>query len=351
MSWFISLLVLSLLIFFHELGHYIAARMMGVHVEVFSIGFGKKIYSFRWLNTQWAIAMIPLGGYVKMKGQEDLDPLARDNSPDSYNTKTPLARIFILVAGPAANFILAFFLYFTIAIGSPQVLSPIVGEVLKESPAFKAGLESKDRVISINDKEITTWKELSENIKDATGSIEMIVERKNVLKRIVITPELKESENIFKEKIQRKMIGISASGDTHNLELTFLEYFTYAYDQTYEASKMIFTGLEKLISGVVPASELGGAISIVQVTAQASADGWMSVLFFAALISVNLGVLNLLPIPALDGGHIMFNLYEMITKRVPSEAMLIRLTVAGWVVLLGLMSLGLYNDINRLLGS
>ena len=113
---------------------------------------------------------------------------------------------------------------------------------------------------------------------------------------------------------------------------------------------MIFTGVKKLLFGEVPAKDLGGVISIVKLTSDASEAGWMSVLFFAALISVNLGVLNLLPIPALDGGHIMFNLYELITKHAPSEAILIKLTMAGWVILLSLMGLGVYNDITRLLG-
>jgi regulator of sigma E protease len=124
----------------------------------------------------------------------------------------------------------------------------------------------------------------------------------------------------------------------------------YAWDKTVWASGLIFGGVQRLISGAVPAKELGGVISIVKITADASAQGWMPVLFFAALISVNLGVLNLLPIPALDGGHIVFNLYEMIFRRPPTEEMLVRLTVGGWAILIGLMFLGIYNDVTRLIG-
>jgi regulator of sigma E protease len=155
---------------------------------------------------------------------------------------------------------------------------------------------------------------------------------------------------MFNEIIQKKMIGIAAAGVSHKLELSTFETLSYATEQTVFASTMIFTGLKKLIVGEVPAKELGGVISIVKLTSDATAMGWMSVLFFAALISVNLGVLNLLPIPALDGGHIMFNLYELIFRREASEAIVIKLTIAGWVLLFSLMGLGIYNDINRLVG-
>jgi regulator of sigma E protease len=155
---------------------------------------------------------------------------------------------------------------------------------------------------------------------------------------------------MFGETIEKKMIGIAAAGVTHKLELGLSQTLSYATNQTIFASTMIFTSVKKLILGEVPANELGGVISIVKITSDASEAGWMSVLFFAALISVNLGVLNLLPIPALDGGHIMFNLYEFLFKKEVNEEIMVKLTIAGWVILFSLMGLGLYNDINRLLG-
>ena len=350
MSIFVALLVLSALIFFHELGHYLAARAVGVYVEVFSIGFGNKIASFRRWGTEWRIAMIPLGGYVKMKGQDDTDPSKKNYDDDSYNTKTPLQRMFILFAGPLANFALAYVLYFFIALGGPTALSPVIGEVVKDSPAFVAGLEANDTVHAINGVAITTWNEMADLIGDAKGSLEFQIQRGDLLEFKIITPQMRETTDIYGDKVQRKMIGITSAGVTHRLDLDFFETLSYAADQTVFASTLIFTGVKKLIMAEVPASELGGVITIVKLTSDATDAGWMAVLFFAALISVNLGVLNLLPIPALDGGHIMFNLYEFITRHVPSEAVIIKLTIAGWVVLFGLMGLGLYNDINRLLG-
>ncbi len=349
MGWLISLLVLSALIFFHELGHYAAARLMGVYVEVFSIGFGKKLFSFRWFDTEWRIATIPLGGYVKMKGQDDLDPSGTSPDSDSYNSKSPLQRIFILLAGPVANFVLAFVLYILIGLGGPQVLSPVVGEVVKESPAEAAGLKKDDRIITANGIKIGTWYDMSEIIKNTSGPVNMTVERGNFLYNVTVSPRITETTNMFNETVKRRMVGISSAGVTHKLDLDLFESIVYASDETYKASMMIFTSLQKLITGDVPAKELGGVVSIVKITADASESGWMAVLFFAALISVNLGVLNLLPIPALDGGHIMFNLYELITRHAPSETVLVRLTIAGWGILLGLMSLGIYNDINRLM--
>ncbi len=350
MSWFVALLVLSVLIFFHELGHYAAARFMGVYVEVFSIGFGRKVASFHWFNTEWRIAMIPLGGYVKMKGQEDLDPAKTSSDADSYNSKTPLQRIVILLAGPAANFLLAFVLYLIIGLGGPQALSAVVGDVVKDSPAAMAGLQKNDRILEINGVSIASWEAMAQQIKNAAGTIDVKIERGNDIMYLQMTPKITETENMFREKVQRKMIGIGSAGVTHTLDLGFGETLAYAADETYKASLLIFKGVQKLVTGDIPATELGGVVSIVQITSDASKVGWMALFFFSALISVNLGILNLLPIPALDGGHIMFNLYEMITRRAPSEAVLVNLTIAGWVLLLGLMGLGLYNDINRLMG-
>lgn len=346
----VSLLVLSGLIFFHELGHYLAARLMGVYVEVFSIGFGKRLFTIKKFNTEWSFSAIPLGGYVRMKGQDDSDPSKKSFDKDSYNTKTPLQKIFILLAGPAFNFIIAFFLYLTIALGSPPVLAPVIGTVVKDSPAFIAGLEANDTITSIDGVKIETWQEMADAIKLSDKSLNIGIIRNNFFEYKILTPKLTQTKNMFGESIQQKMIGISSAGVTHPLELTFKDTFSYATAQTIFASTMIFTGVQKLITGDVPAKELGGVISIVKLTSDATETGWMSVLFFAALISVNLGVLNLLPIPALDGGHIMFNLYELIFRREASEAVMMKFTIAGWIILFGLMGLGLFNDINRLMG-
>jgi len=323
---------------------------MGVYVEVFSIGFGRKVASFKKWGTEWKIAIIPLGGYVRMKGQDDSDPTKKSYDEDSYNVKTPSQKIFILLAGPLANFVLAFVLYFVIALGGPNILSAVIGNVVKDSPAFVAGLETNDTIRSINGTPVAAWRDMAEIIETSEGKLHLEVERAGYIHFITLTPNITQTTNMFNEVIEKKMIGIGSAGVSHKLELSAGETLSYASQQTAFASTLIFTGLKKLIVGEVPAKELGGIISIVKLTSDATDAGWMSVLFFAALISVNLGVLNLLPIPALDGGHIMFNLYELIFRREVSERIMIKLTIAGWVILFSLMGLGLYNDINRLVG-
>jgi regulator of sigma E protease len=344
------LIVLSILVFVHELGHFLVARYIGVKVYVFSIGFGKRLVTKHWKGTDWSFSLIPLGGYVKMKGQEDLNPALSNNDHDSYNTKTPFQRILILLAGPFANFLLAFILFIFIGLLGNNHISPTIGKVLKDSPAYHGGLKSNDEIIQINDKKIKTWDDLSDIIKKSNGKLKFYVKRDNKLRSFIIKPKISATKNIFKEDIKKMMIGISPAPKFVTIYYSPIDSIVFAYDKTIESSKMIFLGVQKLIQGIIPSSEIGGVITIGKVISDASQSSIVALLSISALISVNLGVLNLLPIPALDGGHIMFNLYEMITKRKPSEKVLINLTVAGWVILLFLMSLGLYNDINRLMG-
>lgn len=342
------LIVLSILVFIHELGHFLAARYFGVTVHTFSIGFGKKLFSKYWKGTQWQFALVPLGGYVKMKGQDDTKPGLIENGDDSYNNKKPWQRIVILFAGPFANFILAAILYFAIAILGANSLSPTIGEVMKDSPAQKAGIQKNDKIVRINDTEIKTWEQIGKTITQTQGALKFYIQRDNKLQMFVIKPEINDSQNIFREKIKKRMIGIAPAPKLVTIYHSPIEAISYAYDKTIESSKMIFLGVQKLIQGIIPSSEVGGVITIGKVISDASESSFIALLAITALISVNLGVLNLLPIPALDGGHIMFNLYEIITRRKPSDRVFMYLTLAGWVILGSLMLLGIYNDINRI---
>ncbi len=342
------LIVLSFLVFFHELGHFLAARYFGVKVYVFSIGFGKQLFAKEWKGTTWQFALIPMGGYVQMKGQDDRNPSLKEDGDDSYNMKKPWQRIIILFAGPFANFILASILYFTIAMMGASTWSAKVGQVQPNSPAFNAGIQANDEIIRINETDIKSWDEIGKIITSSDGALKFFIKRDGEIFAKTINPNISDSENMFKEKIKKRMIGISPKGEVVKLDLSFTESLYFAYEKTIFASTMIFQGVQKLISGVVPTSEVGGVISIGKVISDASESSIIALLSITALISVNLGVLNLLPIPALDGGHIMFNLYEMIARKKPSDQVFMFLTIMGWVILGCLMLLGIYNDINRI---
>ena len=359
MGIFIALLVLSFLIFFHELGHFLMARFFGVKVDVFSIGFGKRLFTKKFGDTEWSISTIPLGGYVKMKGQEDSNPLAKNYDSDSYSAKKPWQKILILLAGPFANFFVAFILYFTASqmgtylsplFNYSHYISPTIGAFSSDSPAKEAGLKEGDKIVKINGIEIKNWDSIGKSIQKYNDSIEFTILRDNRELTFNIKPLIKEQKNKFGETIKRKIIGIAPKITDNILKFSPIDGIVFAYNETIYASTMIFKSVEKLITGSVPANQLGGVISIVDITSKASQSGLLALIFFTALISVNLGVLNLLPIPALDGGHIMFNLYEIVARKAPSEKIMYRLTIIGWGILLSLMLLGIYNDLNRLLG-
>lgn len=343
--WF--LIVLSVLVFIHELGHFSVARLLGVKVRNFSIGFGPKLISKYWKGTTWSISAIPLGGYVQMKGQEDLDPAKTSNDNDSYSMLNPYQKIAILLAGPFANFLLAFVLYFFVGFMNHNELSSKIGKVQKDMPAYTSGLIAGDEIVRINNADIHIWDDLKNIISKSNGPLKVYVKRDGMIRSFIINPKIATTKNIFREEIQRKMIGI-APGGIKVVSYGLGDSIIYAWDKTIWASTLMFQSVQKLIQGVVPASEIGGVISIGKVISDASQSGLVAIFIIAALVSVNLGVLNLLPIPALDGGHIMFNIYEIITKRAPSPQVLVQLTIAGWVILFGIMGLGLYNDINRL---
>lgn len=351
MGFLVSLLVFSFLIFFHELGHFIAARFFGVKVEVFSIGFGKRVVTKKIGDTQWSLSLIPLGGYIRMKGQDDSDPTKISYDDDSYNIKTPWQRIVISLAGPFANFFLAFLLYLAIAsIGVPKLLST-VGDINTSNPAYMAGMRSGDNIRTINSTPIHYWEDITSNIKQEATPINITVARDGEYIDFTIVPKEQKLQNRFGEEVQRYIIGIRPDMNAiETMNLGLIGSVDYAYEQTKAASTYIVQSVQKLITGLIPMENLGGVIGIVDTTEKVTHMGIVALLAFTALISVNLGVLNLLPIPALDGGHIMFNLYEMITNRTPNEEIMYRLTLIGWALLLTLMLLGVYNDINRLLG-
>jgi len=344
----VTVLAISFLIFFHELGHFLAARSLGVKVNTFSIGFGEKIYTKNVGGTDYCLSAIPLGGYVQLKGQDDTDPKAKNYDRDSYNVLSPLKRIYILFAGPFFNFILAFFIYILLGFIGVERLAPSIGHIADGSAAASAGLMKNDKILAINGVKINEWDEISKNVKLEPSTI--LIDRNGSQMTINLTPKIGETINLFNEKVQRPLIGISPNGEVIKIYHTGLAGINFAFSETIEASKLIFKSFTKLVSGAVPLKEVGGIVQIADVTSKAAKISLGVLLTIVALISVNLGVLNLFPIPALDGGHILFNLYELIFRREVNERVLTTLTYCGWALLLGIMILATFNDIMRLSG-
>ncbi|MBR2495204.1 RIP metalloprotease RseP [Helicobacter sp.] len=358
MGIFSAFLALCFLVFFHELGHFCAARLFGVRVEVFSIGFGRKLLCKRIGNTEYALSLIPLGGYVKLKGQDDLNPTSHEIAKDSYNTRHPLVKITILSAGVVFNILLAFLLYIAIGVSGVNILQPVVGSVQEQSPSQKAGILPDDRIIKIDSTFITSWEQLSQIIAQAKPSDSSFtptytphtlhIQRGDELKSLTITPESSNYQNIFGDTIQRPMIGIVAKGEVGVEHLGLVASIKFAIQEVVRASLLIFESLKRLILGLIPLGELSGVIGIVDVMAEVAPSGFYAFAMVMALISVNLAVINLLPIPALDGGQIVFVCYEALMKKRMSDKALYALTMFGWTVLLGLLALGVYNDVLRI---
>lgn len=341
----VTLLVISFLIFFHELGHFLAAKSLGVKVEIFSIGFGKSLIEKEFKGTNYRLSALPLGGYVKLKGQDDFNPKEQNYEKDSYGVLSPLKKIYILFAGPFFNLFLAFLLYIIIAHLGVQKPAPQVGSVAADSAALHAGIQNGDRILAINGVEISSFDEISKLVKNEP--LTLLVKRGEQILSFSLTPKIGMSYNEFLQPIQKPLIGISPSKEIVTLHYLGLHSLKYAYEESINASTLILKGIIKLVSGDIEAKNLGGVITMVDVTSKAAMIGISTLLIITALISVNLGILNLLPIPMLDGGHIMFNLYELIFKRKVSNKTFEYLSYTGMALLFTLMLFATFNDIMR----
>lgn len=345
----VTILVISFLIFFHEFGHFLAAKHLGVCVNVFSIGFGEKIYTKKVGSTTYAISAIPLGGYVQLKGQDDVDPSLKNYDKDSYNVLTPWKRIYILFAGPFFNLMLAFFIYIALGFIGVEKLSPVVGTVMENSAAKSANLMAGDKILSIDGKEIKEWDDISKHVTLQTMNLK-ILRNKKVL-NLSLTPKIGDAKTLFGEDIKKPLIGISPKGEFVRIYHKGLSAIPYAFNESVQASKLIIISLQKLVTGVVPVKEMGGIVAITDITTKAASISVSVLLVLTALISVNLGILNLFPLPVLDGGHIAFNLYEIIFKKPVSDRVFIGLSYAGMGLLFILMAFTIVNDFLRMFGA
>lgn len=344
------IIVLGVLIFFHEFGHFLIARFFGVGVEKFSLGFGPRLIGKKVGITDYRISAIPLGGYVKMVGEEPDAEIDPEEIPLSFTHKHVAKRMLIVAAGPVFNILLAVIIFFGIFLSSGTfVLKPSVGSVKQGAPAFSAGLEKGDLITAINGSAINSWDEMAEIINGSKGkTIRLAVRRGDSIRNFTITPEQVTTKNIFGEDIQRYIIGITASGESYSKDLNLFQAFSESLLQTYRVTELMVVIIAKLISGDISTDTLGGPIMIAQMAGDSAKAGIGSLISFIALISINLAIINLLPIPVLDGGHLLFFSIEAIKGSPVSIKVREIAQQIGLFLLILLMILVFYNDISRI---
>jgi regulator of sigma E protease len=316
----------------------------------FSLGFGPKIFGITRGGTEYRLSLIPLGGYVKMLGEDSEEELSPQERAGAFSEQSVLKRLAIVFAGPLSNFILAIVIFtFLFTFSGIHELAPEIGAVNAGSPAEQAGLKAGDRVLSINGKSIDTWEALSESIENyGLAPLDLRIKRGDADIDITVTPKINEVKNLFGETIKRPLIGITASEATNVRSVNPFAAGYYALAHTYDLSKLFFMTVVKLVERIVPLNALGGPILIAQMAGKQAQKGIFELLNFMAFISVNLAVLNLLPIPVLDGGHIFFFLIEAVLGRPLSLKKIEIAQKVGLVALLSLMLVVFYNDIMRL---
>ena len=449
---FAFVIVLGILIFFHELGHFLVARLFGVGVEKFSLGFGPRLFGRTVGMTDYRISAIPLGGYVKMVGDEPDAELEPEMIPYSFTHKHVFKKIMIVAAGPFFNLLLAVIIYagFFSFIGTEDI-RPVVNHVIKESPAARAGLQTGDVVVAINGSTVASWGDINRLIADGHGNDVRITARRddtsfdvtvipqtkvakdilgddapyydvgfsglaplkavvgevadgypakkagmqkgdlivaidnqpvdswNTMKAIIsqskgepltvrivrgeetltvdIVPVLYSEENVLGEKVDSYRIGISTPGinipeaDRITIKRGPVQAVVESVDQTYQISRLTLLSIGKLIKGTVSTKTLGGPIMIAEMAGQQAKAGFTNLIFFIAVLSINLAVLNFLPIPVLDGGHLMFFFIEAVIRRPINIRMREIAQQAGIFVLILLMIFVFYNDIMRIFSS
>jgi len=336
-----TLIIIAVLILFHEWGHFVTARKIGIPVHEFSIGFGYKLFSKKVNGVEYSLRLVPLGGFVRMAGEEPGD----QDDPNGFSKRTPLEKIAVAFAGPFMNFVLALliFIYSYAFIGIPVALNePVIGKAIAGKPAIETGLQDGDRILSVNDIKVCTWNEFTGILADNTEgkTLDIEVQRNGEIIDFDVTPVKNSTTGTFEIGVLSK-IDFDKQGIFQSIKIGF--------QQTYELTVMLLSGLWLLITGGASAADLAGPVGITKLVGEAAQVGTVFLLGFSAFLSINLGIINLLPIPALDGSRIVFAIVEAI-RRKPLEP-----EKEGFIHWLGFMFLILliiivtYNDIVRLI--
>ncbi len=349
------LITIGVLVFIHEMGHYLVGRWCGVKAEKFAIGFGKELFGWNdKRGTRWKICALPLGGYVQFAG--DMDPssptsedwlkLPAEERNKTFQSKSLLKRAAIVFAGPAINFLFAILILagFALAYGE-SVTPPVVGTVAENSTAETIGLQNGDKILEIDGETITRFSDLSREISIIPDEeVEITFERDGSVLTENATIGVRIEEDRFGNQYRIGLLGISP-GSIERRDVSLWEAPIIATRQTGEIVDLIVTTLGQVISGRRSITELGGPLKIAQVSGEQFVAGLNQFIFFVALISINLGFINLLPIPMLDGGHLMFYAIEAV-RRKPANPMVQEWAFrSGFALVVMFMLVVTFNDL------
>ena len=328
------------MIFPHELGHFIAARRVGVKVNEFAFGMGPAIWKKQGPETLYSIRLFPVGGFCAMEGEDE-----DSNEPRAFGNKKPWQKIVVLAAGSFMNIICAIVIM-SLVIGIMGFTTTVVGQVTEDLPAKAAGILEGDKLLKIDDTEIEQWTDVSKALQ-ASGGEEVVVtlERDKQVETVSVVPQLTEGVDAQGNPAQGYVLGVTCK-ISHNPFIAVVD----GAQSTWNMTKMMFSALGQLFTGEAGVDELSGPVGMINMVSQTTEYGFWYYGFLTALICVNLAIINLLPLPALDGGRIIFVIYTMITGKTVSEKVEGAIHMVGMVLLLALMVFVTMNDITRIFG-
>lgn len=346
------ILVLGPLVFVHELGHFLFAKLFGVKVLKFSLGFGPRLFGKKIGETDYAISAIPLGGFVKMTGENITEELEEGEEERSFALKPVWQRFIIVFAGPGFNFIFTFLIFFGIfaVAGLPIAnTTTTIGEVVEDSAGAKAGLLAGDTILSINATPLDDWKQLHDVVSNSTGApILLEVKRDDTTLEITATPTEIDLKNMYGETTGTGFrLGIVSHVEYDFQDVNVFQSAKASGLHTYDIAEKTVISVGKLITRDIPSSELGGPIMIAKISSQYLEAGWLQFLSLLGLLSINLGLLNLFPVPVLDGGHLAFFTLEAVRGKPLSVAIQEKFMLVGLAMISALMIFAFYNDIVR----
>lgn len=345
------IIVIGILVFIHEFGHFIVARLCGVGVNVFSLGFGPKLIKKTFGRTQYCLSAIPLGGYVKMVGEEPGSTIDPEDIKRSFTHKSLWKKSIIVASGPLFNFFLAIVIFYILyQFAGIYLPKPVVESVVDKTPAYEAGIQAGDIIKEVNQIEIESFEDISKIITRGDGeTLQIVLDRQGERVDVTVTPVLNPSKNEFGEDIEKYVIGIVGARELFHKKMNPWQALKQSMADTYGLIRLTILSVVKIITGSVSSKNLGGPLMIAQMAGEQAKAGMMNFAWFIALLSVNLGIINLFPIPVLDGGHLLFFFIEGVTGKPVNDKLREKLIQFGVAALVTLMVFVFYNDIVRMI--